>query len=162
MDDETKNRWDVRLGLTTTLITVVGILIGVFKFTSEQTAQTELQYELQARENRVAFQRTLWLEQLASYRKIADVVGRLVTHLDREEPFEAAVSEFQTMYWGEMVLVENQEVEQAMILLRGELHDLTGGWSNKKRIKIRALELLATCKASTRATLEEIDALETQ
>lgn len=162
MDDATKNRWDVGLGFATTIIAVVGLLVGVFQFTREQTAQTKLQYELQARENRVAFQRTLWLEQLGAYRKIADVVGRLVTHLDQSEMFEAAVTEFHAMYWGEMVLVEDQDVETAMIQLRRELHDLTGGWSNKKRVKTRALELLATCKASTRSTLDEIDALEAQ
>jgi len=155
MDENTKRRWDVILGIVTPILTIVGVLVGVWKFTAEQAQQTELM----VRSNAIEFERNLWKQQLDTYAKIADIVGRIASNAEDLKALAELVKEFQSLYWGAMILVEDESVEAAMIAFNQEIQDFKSGWSNSNRLKTRALQLIEICRNSSRRTWNEIDAL---
>ncbi len=155
MDEATKHRWDVGLGIITPVLTVAAIVWGVWKFTTEQTHQTELL----VRSNTIEFERNLWKQQLDTYASIADVVGQIATNAEDGAALKEPVKKFKSLYWGAMILVEDEAVEEAMIAFNQEVHDFQSGWSNSNRLKVRALRLIETCRTSSRETWRQIEAL---
>ena len=74
-------------------------------------------------------------------------------------PLKEAVSQFRSQYWGAMVLVEDEAVEAAMIAFNQEIADFQVGWSSSERLKVRAVRLLETCRASSQETWRKIKVL---
>ena len=138
MDEAAKRHWDVGLGIVTPIVMVAGILVGVWQFGAEQRANTERAFQLQERENRVAFCRELWLERVKVYGQVAATVGSIVAGLNEQVDTKKGIDEFLTAYWGRMLLVEDQPVQQAMIRLHGELLDFRQDRSSPDRLKQRA------------------------
>ena len=137
MDEASKRRWDVILGIVTPILAVAGILVGVWEFVAGQRANAEREFLLQERENRVAFCRELWLERLKVYGQVAATVGTFLAELD-DSVQKKTVDEFLAAYWGRMLLVEDEAVQRAMIRLHGELRDFQRARSSPERLKQRA------------------------
>jgi hypothetical protein len=155
VDEGVKRTWDVRLGITgsvltvfATLTTVAGILVGIQQFNSGQRHNTVLQNSLLVEKDRIEFKRRLWLERLNVYRAVAESAGKVVARLDDPEKLKEAAREFLALYWGAMILVEEKPVERAMIDFMLELRDLQSGWTTPNRVKTRADELLKACRKS--------------
>lgn len=147
MNEGAKRRWDARMALVAPLLTMVGIIVGVWQFNEgadnrrSETAETE-----QLRDT-IAFRRRLWQEKLTTYQKVTELAGRIIaaTADDRVKAYK----EFQTAYWGAMVLVEDPAVERAMIEFDREYRDQASGWSkDPDRLKVRADALAKACRAS--------------
>ena len=148
MDETRKRRWDVGLGILGSLATVAAILVGVWQFNEGQRSRTELEYRLLNKKDLLDTKRQLWLERINAYRSIAEISGRLVTHIDDPAQLRPAVMDFKRAFWGTMILVEEPSVEKAMIDLRLELDDLEKGWSTPERVTKAAKALLTACRAS--------------
>jgi hypothetical protein len=155
MNEETGRVWNVRLGILAQVLAVLGVVWGIWKFTSEQTHQTEQTI----RSNSIEFERSLWKEQLTAYAKIADVVGRIAASVDDPVRLKEAITQFRTEYWGAMVLAEDEAVEAAMIAFNQEVADFQSGWSSADRLRVRAVRLLETCRQSSRQTWRNIKSL---
>lgn len=147
MDEDRKRRWDVRLGMIAPLLTVVGILVGVWQFNKgEDNRRTEAITSEQQRDA-LEFRRRLWQQKLESYEHVAELAGAIVaSHGDTQKK---AYQQFQSAYWGTMILVEDPRVERAMIAFDREYRDTASGWSrDPNRLKIRADELASTLRTS--------------
>ncbi len=70
MDEEAKRKWDVSLGIVVPILTVAGLLVGVWQFNRGEENKTRLEYELLDRKDKIDFQRKLWLERLSTYTQI--------------------------------------------------------------------------------------------
>jgi hypothetical protein len=153
MEEATKRRWDVIIGVFGPIFTVLGLLAGVWQFNVGENNRRELQHVAAVEKDQLDFRRRLWLERVDAYRKIAEVVGRVVAHAD-DDKLPDMLKEFIAAYWGMMILVEDKDVERAMIAFFVETHDLleTHDSQNKQniaqRLKIRADELLTACRNS--------------
>ena len=147
MDEGRKRGWDVGLGVVAPLLTIVGILVGVWQFNrGEDNRRTETVAAEQQRDT-IGFKRRLWQEKLETYRKVTELAGKIVAASGRERV--AAYKEFQANYWGAMVLVEDPPVEQAMIAFDREYRDLASGWvKDYNRLKVRADILAKACRQS--------------
>ena len=154
MDEATKRRWDVGLGIITPILTVAAIAWGVWKFTTEQTHQTKLLI----RSSVIEFERNLWKQQLDTYASIADVVGQIATNAEDDAALKERLKYFESLYWGAMILVEDEAVEEAMIAFNQEVYDFRSGWSNSNRLKVRAQRLIEICRTSSRETWRQIEA----
>ena len=80
MDESTKRVWDVWLGFIAPILTVVGILIGIWQFNSGEENKARLEHELVTQKDNIDFHRKLWLEQVSTYRSIAELAGKIVKH----------------------------------------------------------------------------------
>src|SRR6266571_3452179 len=103
MDESTKRRWDVGLGIVAPILTVAAIGIGVWQFNVGESHRVTFEHDSK-----------LWLERLNAYRSVAELAGKVVSHAD-DAKFADAVRDFTAAYWGAMILVEDKAVEKAMI-----------------------------------------------
>jgi hypothetical protein len=147
MTEATKRKWDVRLGIIAPILTCLTILIGVVQFNVGEENKVRLEYDLIKQKDTVEFNRKLWLERLNAYRSIAELAGKIIAHTD-DAKLSELVRDFSAAYWGTMILVEDKPVEQAMIRFYVEINDFQSGWSDIRRLKVRADELIEACRKS--------------
>ena len=152
MDDATYKTWDLRLKIIAPILTIAGLLIGVWQFTKGQAAQLERQYQLSAENDRMEFKRRVWEKQQEAYMKISSVVGRIASGNQRKEELIKDITAFDSLYWGEMIYVEDKAVEQAMIDFHVEIQDFLNDIGTKERLKQRAEALIQACRNSSRAS----------
>lgn len=148
MDEESKRRWDVRLGIVAPILTVLGFLIGVWQFNKGEENKTRLEYTLVERKDKIDFQRKLWLERLSTYKFIAEQAGKIAITDKNDKAFSGLVQTFDASYWGMMIFVEDPDVEHAMIDFHDELIDYQKGQSTEDKIKLRANNLVKACRKS--------------
>jgi hypothetical protein len=152
MDDATYKTWDLRLKIIAPILTIAGLLIGVWQFTKGQSAQLERQYQLSAESDRMEFKRRVWEKQQEAYMKISSVVGRIASGNQSKEELMKDIIAFDSLYWGEMIYVEDKTVEQAMIDFHVEIQDFLNNIGTKDRLKLRAEALIQACRNSSRAS----------
>jgi hypothetical protein len=166
MDEATKRTWDVRLGIFGPIITVAGILVGVWQFNagedarrkSEQAARLD-QIHLEMRKDALEYRRLLRQQQLQTYNTVTTLAGQIAVAPDGPAR-QTATQTFEAAYWGAMVMVEDPAVQQAMRDFHDELHDeATGLTHDPDRLKVRANLLSEACRKSlesnTNAALED-------
>jgi hypothetical protein len=68
MDEAGKRQWDVWLGIVAPILTVAGILVGVWQFNRGENNRVKLENELVIKKDTVEFQRKLWLNRLETYK----------------------------------------------------------------------------------------------
>ena len=151
MTEDQKRRWDAYLGLVAPLLTVAAILIGVWQFNEGEENRRQLEETSAYQKDDIEFRRKLWLEQLESCRKIADIAGVIASSSSTETARSEAISHFRASYWGAMIINEDKRVETAMIDLEAELRDLSHGDSDGMRVKVRVASLGSACRTSLRA-----------
>jgi hypothetical protein len=150
MDEGTYRKWDLTLKIVAPLLTVVGLLIGVWQFTREQSAQLERQYQLIAENDRLEFKRRVWEKQLDAYTKLSGVVGRIASGDQSKDELTKDINEFDSLYWGDMIYAEDESVEKAMIDFHVEIQDFLKGVGTKDRLKVRADSLIQACRESSK------------
>src|SRR5947207_3261532 len=123
MTEETKRRWDVWLGIVAPVLTVAGLLFGVWQFNRGEENKTHLEYNLIAKKDQVEFQRKLWLDRVSTYRSVAEIVGKIAAHPTKDAKFQQLKESFDGAYWGLMILVEDPAVEKVMIQFHDEIDD---------------------------------------
>jgi hypothetical protein len=148
MDESSKRMWDVALGALAPILTIAGLLVGVWQFNRGEINRTSLEYQLLDRKDKIDFERKLWLERLSTYRSIAEQAGKIATTDKQDKRFKGYVQAFDASYWGLMILVEDSAVEQAMIEFHVEVVDYQAGRSDGTKLKIRADELAKACRKS--------------
>jgi hypothetical protein len=136
MDESTKRSWDVWLGIVAPILTVAGILIGVWQFNVGEARKAEYEHASK-----------LWLQRVDTYTSVAKLAGKIASAPD-EASFKHAVDDFMSNYWGDMILVEDPPVEKAMVDFRIEVQDYLQQRSSQDRLKIRADALMNAFKAS--------------
>ena len=139
MNEEHYKVWDLRIKIIAPLLTVTGLLLGVWQFTSGQAAN-----------DRLEFKRRTWEKQLDVYTKVCHVVGRIAAENQQKNSLKKNIDQFYSLYWGEMIYVEDKDVEKAMIDFHLAIHDYLNGVISDDTLKIRAKQLIDICRRSSR------------
>lgn len=152
MNESTKNRWDVIVawvGMAVTAITVlVGVFFGLYQFKEGEINKVKLENQLLTQKDEIAFQRQLWLERLATYRKVAEAAGAIIANANDSKKMADNVAQFTSLYWGTMIFVEDKSVEQTMIDFSIAIKDYEKGWRTLDELKIKANSLIEACRNS--------------
>lgn len=156
MTEDQKRIWDVGLGIVAPVLTVAGILVGVWSFIEGDKNKTRLEYKLLAQQSAINFQRELWKEQLNTYKEISKLAGQIAAHDGNANQFKKLVSQFRTLYWGLMILIEDKLVEEKLIEFNTEIRDFLAGRSNENRLKGRAKKLVEACRESSERQWKKI------
>src|ERR1700744_5342038 len=98
MNEETKRSWDVGLSIAAPILTVAGLLVGVWQFNQGEENKTKLEYRLLAEKDKIDFQRKLWLERLSTYKSIAEQAGKIATTDKDDKSFKGLVQTFDASY----------------------------------------------------------------
>ena len=148
---------DILLKIAAPGITVAGILIGVWQYSHNQKFLVKKEYNLIEKNDALEFKRNIWKKQQEAYEEIGNVVSAVVNSADETSSFNKNVKQFQGLYWGKVVLVQDNNVEIAMIKFNAEIHDFREGIRTKDHLKKRGYELVKTCKASLHESWETLD-----
>jgi hypothetical protein len=90
---------EVWIDLVAALLVLAGLIFGVVRYSQEKKRD---------------FQRRFFEQQLAIYRQAVEYAAVIATHPKRTPTVDSAILKFKTLYWGEMCLVEDREVEKSM------------------------------------------------
>ncbi|MFM0557730.1 hypothetical protein P0D69_43360 [Paraburkholderia sediminicola] len=158
MDEDKKRNWDVWLAALAPVITVAGILVGVWQFNAGERNRVVLENELLTKKDEIEFHRKLWLEKLDTYRSIVTLAGKIAAatdsgHVDQKN-FNVLISQLVAAYWGQSIFVEDSDVADALGDFYRAADSYRSGWSgtgqskDSKPLKIKADRLAQACKAS--------------
>ncbi|MBN9662245.1 MAG: hypothetical protein J0H49_28870 [Acidobacteria bacterium] len=148
MTEERKRVWDVWFGVLGPIITVAGILVGVWQFNTGERNRVELANRLLREKDTIEFKRKLWLDRVTTYRSIAELAGGIAASEKKDKDFLALVQKFRASYWGLMILVEDLEVRKQMVNFWADIHNFEEGWTDANTLKVRAQQLGEACRAS--------------
>ena len=146
MPDKTKSDFsDLLNKILTPLIAVVGVLIGIWQFTSNIEHNDELE-----------FKRNLWEKRLESYSQLSELVGKIITQTSNDKIFDSLAIEFEQVYWAKLPLIEDKQVEKSMIKFQAELHDFKNKESTLDDLRTRSYLLINDCKKSLFSSWQDI------
>jgi hypothetical protein len=161
MKEETYRFWDVIAKFVAPVLTVTGILVGLYQFSSDQdrqraqvAANERLNREQLAENDRLNYKRRVWEKQMEVYSKISTVVGRIAAsrYKNDKTKFDKDIAEFDILYWGEFIYVKDETVEQAIKDFHLETVDFKKGNTDEIQLINRAVELIEALRKSTKET----------
>lgn len=130
--------WFKIIGIT---LTVATIIVGIYQYIHELDHQ-----------KRMEFKREVWKKQLDTYSRVCRYSGAIAANQKGEE-FQKNINEFRSLYWGEMVLIEDKEVIGAMNGFYEAIDDYhPEDYRTTNSLKQKALVLARACKASSKRT----------
>ena len=100
-----------------------------------------LTYQHQAR---IAFQKPMVQRTIEFCVEIADVVGRLTDEPDQTK-WQSLKTQFWSLYWGRLVLVENQDVVGKMVAFKAAMEE--AGFDDRKKLGQVAYGVSLACRS---------------
>ncbi len=172
MEESAHRLWDVRTKLGGAALAALGVFAGLWQFQREQSEIAERNREAvraQAEADRIAsrsaadlaFQRTNWEKRREHCFSVAGTVGSIAAFLDKPDVLDREYRNFLRSYWGELVMVEDEQIRQALIKFKDEVADYRSGRSSETRIQKRAYAVSESCRISLEAvpvpTFEDVE-----
>lgn len=158
MDENRFRRFQAVMKVVTAVGAVIVFFVGLHRFHAEQAQliQTQINADMLARQRE--FRRELWLRQFDVLSSIAETASRIAaTVYDSDTTaFEAAVHEYERLYWGNITFVDDSDLVRAMDALRHEIRyfrqglEPVDGLSGGDKIKQRAHGVAIACRRAIR------------
>ena len=121
------------------IVTSASILIGLSQFSAKERAAAELE-----------FNRAFWQKQNELYANVCRYAGTMAAAVNDSVAFKKEKQNFLSLYYGEMVLVEDSTVGKAMRELKSYTDILeTRDPDMVNTFKRKVLELSNACKNSS-------------
>jgi hypothetical protein len=121
----------------------------------EQAQETERQRRAQAEKEavtrRIEAQRPFLELQFKTYLRTTTLVGKLIVLDPTSADYQALRQEFDTLYWTELALVEDDNVSSAMVRLQADLSEYEKRPNDRTQIKVSALRLAHAIRDSIRS-----------
>lgn len=155
MTNTAKKKWDVFIGVSRAFFAGASILVGVLIYLHGQKAAIQKEQQLIARQSLTDYHRQLWDELRATYKTLAQTLGRMAAELEASGKIsESTRSDFNAEYWGTLILVDTDNVQLELVKLRNDLRDLELGRIPPDKIKLRINRIVGLTK---RQILESTD-----
>lgn len=107
MEDQKYNLLTTTISILGPIFTAISILIGVQQFNAQLKENKEMELN-----------KNFWEIQNKLYTDICDNAGALIAAMDNLSKFKVEKERFLTRYYGQMVLVEDKNVEKCMIEIK--------------------------------------------
>lgn len=157
MQDEKHNLWDVIMRLITALISLLVVLVGIWQFSEQQRQTTQLEYSLIAKKDSIDFKKKIWEMQVEVYTKICSNAAEIIVSVDDKEKFNRLLMDYDILYYGETIFVEDSLVDKSMINFRLACKDYSQGYIDKWTLKQECMNLISACRLSTEGIFAEIN-----
>lgn len=109
MTEASKRMWEIVSGIFSSIVTVIGILIGVWQF--------NIQSNNNAKEE---FNRTVWAEQRKTYTEISILIGKICSN-QLPDSINSYRRAFEGLYWGSLSFVEDSNILYQSVIFREKL-----------------------------------------
>ena len=163
MDEPFFRRFQAVMQIISTVGAVVVFFVGLHRYHVEQANLIRQRVEAEQLARDREFRRDLWLRQLDVLSKVADTASRIAAIATAGETtaFDAAVREYEQLYWGNITFVDDLDLVRAMDNLRHEIRyfrqglEPLGGLSAGDKIKQRAHDVASACRQTIRKSGKE-------
>ncbi len=145
MGDDKEGKKSYWLKLLPSIITIIGVLAGVWQFNKELKHRDIDE-----------FRRNIWNKQLEAYEQVGHATGKIVNSTTDSLKFENAVEEYKNLYWGVMPLVQDNNVEKAMIRFNSEIRYFKRKEATLDDLRKQGYKLIRTCKESLSNSWKEL------
>ena len=148
MEEPIKKGIDVSKAITP-LLTVLGISVGAWQFTSQMSHESKME-----------FSRSMYNKKLQAYEQVGKAVGDLLIVPHDEQlwisagdtlAFDSCLERFRTCYWRVMPLVEDSVVETAMIQFKDMARFYRRGENDYHDLAREGMALMNACNKSLEA-----------
>lgn len=156
--EEQHRKWNIIISGLAPILPVRGIIFGFWQFSAEQEAIKIRELELIAKNDSLEFKLKIWEKQLDIYMQLANLAGEISISTKDKTLFEEMVVLFNSLYWGNMIFVEDSEVQKEMTDFHVEILSFQRGLRPNKaaRSTKRPYRLIEACKHSSRDTWFEL------
>ncbi|HQW42126.1 MAG: hypothetical protein IPI00_08400 [Flavobacteriales bacterium] len=146
MEEKLPNRSTDYSKAVAPLLTVLGITVGAWQFTSQMSHESKME-----------FSRSMYTKKLQAYEEVGKAVGDLlvVPHDERlwisaedTMAFDSCLERFRTCYWGVLPLVEDSTVEVAMIQFKDMARFYRRGENDYHDLAREGMSLMNACNQS--------------
>jgi len=144
MSENQQGRFEYGLKLVSPFLAVAVFFWGIYTYRDtarQQLAREEADARRTAETRRIEATRSYLDKQLAVYTEATKVTATIATSADSKE-IEKATKRFRELYWGELALVERDNVAGAMVLFGGALDAKKG----QDVLRPLALDLAHACR----------------
>ncbi len=117
MSEVNQNKFEAALKMISPLLAIAAFLWGVYTYgdsAQKQRRQAEIEAKRTAETRRIEATRPFLDKQLALYTEATRIASVIATSSDKGE-INRATKRFKELYWGELGLVERDEVARAMV-----------------------------------------------
>lgn len=136
---------DIIVKVATPLFTVIGLVIGVWKYQDEQAHNDGLE-----------FRRKMWEKRLESYTQLGDVAAKLVTNVKNKPEFDTLSVRFDQLYWGKLPLFDDDSVELHLKQFSDEVQSFRIGQGDTAVLKVDGYQLVKSCQKSLHTSWNEL------
>lgn len=167
MTQQPQYRIELFIKIAGPLLVLAGLVFGVVEF--RNTVKTDrdnrnAQYTQTLAEAQREAKKPFYEQQLALYLEATNVTSRISIPLSESDK-KAAIVRFRQLYWGQLALVENREVAQAMIDFKEVLENTElSEKAMKVQLKRKTINLARKCRDSLKESwdikLTDFDAKE--
>ena len=162
MDEHNFRRFQTVMQVAMAVGAVIVFFVGLHRYYDEQKKliQTRIDAEKLARDRE--FRHDLWVRQLDVLGKIADSASLIAVAVDDgTKAFDAAVRDYEQLYWGNITFVDDPALVRAMDALRHEIRYFRqglvpiDGLSAGDKVKQRVQGVATACRRAIRESGEE-------
>ena len=125
MSDYERSKFEITLKIISPILAIAVFVWGIYTYidTSEKQLAAQIaEAERNAATRRIEATMPYLEKQLDLYTETTQVTAIIATSKDQEE-IKIATNRFNELYWGELAMVERDEVAKAMIAFRKALDD---------------------------------------
>ncbi|MEQ8626677.1 hypothetical protein [Ekhidna sp.] len=120
-----KSKTELWIDALAPIVTVIGLIVTVILFNKEQREINHRDLTSKIQQELLHSKRNQWEKQQEIYARLADVVGSLASELYNKKTYESnTFDDFYDLFFGSIVLVEDDEVREAMNLLHLDIKKL--------------------------------------
>ncbi len=146
MNEGEFRRFDAVMKIVSAVGAAAVFLWGLHRYHEEQAELLHARIEAEQLARDREFRRELWMRQLDMLSRVSMTASRIAAIAGERTStdFAQAVRDYEELYWGNVVFVDDPELTQAMDALRHELRyfeeglEPVGNLSGEDRIKQRA------------------------
>ena len=163
MDEPTFRRFQAVMQVISAVGVVVVFFVGLHRYHAEQANLIKQRVEAELLVRNREFRRDLWLRQLDVLSKVADTASRIavIAGAGESAAFDAAVREYEQLYWGNIIFIDDLDLVRAMDSLRHEIRyfrqglEPLDGLSAGDKVKQRAHGVAIACRSTSLKSGEE-------
>jgi hypothetical protein len=138
--------WNFLIRLSTVAVYVTTVFIGIYQFNYEQQKNTELEYKRIRINDSINFENSMWSKKLEVYTSLGRSIGRIISLGENDSIPKNLVREFEELYYGEAILVEDTIVSKGLTHFRRSIYDYRSGFISTYQLKEIGIHLAEDLK----------------
>lgn len=146
MGTKQNNRLDTVIKISPIIISTLAIFIGFHQFNSNQKSLKYIEFKKIYTNDSLKSEQRLIEKKLEVYSKIGESVGAILSLNKLDTNFTNHVSDFEKIYYGEALIIEDTTVNKTMKIFRFSTHDYIGGSISKEQLNEIGMALCDTLK----------------